>query len=637
MTSYPNTGSRTLSDAHRRMVYAESGIDPGVSRERGYYTARKRSEVPEAFKDYQKRPGLIIPVLTPAGERRVRLRPDRPRKGKDGRVRKYEQAGGVCCVLDVHPRNLKRLRDPAVPLWVVEGEKKGDALTSRGECAIALPGVWNFQRSGEMLPDWDYVALSGRLLYVCFDSDAWSNPNVQMALERLVAALETREAKVLVVHLEDNPDGSKVGADDHLAAGGTVDELKLRARTFVPEDIGQSRLSKDEKLRAAVKDLERQHAAADWTAPGGDADEDLYLTLAAHAAKHGTVLPEGVRVVVSWGTLQLEAKIGSSRTVGKGLARLEERGLLYRDTTGSKEGKPGAFVLKACAGVKHMGGSEAHGGQGTTLLQRYDRSTLHPRSPRLWASRPKFKPTKKMIREHRLGKLSRLPEPREGVKRLGKRRSHVFDRLDAAGGTLALEELGRLVGARPRDLTRRKRTEKGRDGLLIWPEEAGIITIDDGRVSLTPDWLDRLEDQRERGEEIEADKLAKNERKRRSLAYRDHLEKRRCKPRKSEQSAASLEARQRSREAKTAGLAAERERAAAAAKSEEQRRAEAFVQDRLRELGRVRLGLLQDIWRDEGGDSWTIPKAVEALECPVEELPEYGNRKFVFAPMEDVA
>ena len=86
-----------------------------------------------------------------------------------------------------------------------------------------------------------------------------------------------------------------------------------------------------------------------------------------------------------------------------------------------------------------------------------------------------------------------------------------------------------------------------------------------------------------------------------------------------------------------AGLAAIAERAAAAAKTEELRKAEAFVRDRLRELGRIRLELLQDIWHDEGGDPWTIPQAVETLGCRVEELPEFGNRRFVFAPAEYAA
>ena len=105
----------------------------------------------------------------------------------------------------------------------------------------------------------------------------------------------------------------------------------------------------------------------------------------------------------------------------------------------------------------------------------------------------------------------------------------------------------------------------------------------------------------------------------------------------SKPSAAGLEAVKRSHEQRRAGLVTIAERAAAAAKTEEQRKAEAFVRDRLRELGRIRLSLLQDIWHDAGGDPWTIPKAVEALGCRVEKLPEYDNRAFVFPPAERVA
>jgi hypothetical protein len=93
----------------------------------------------------------------------------------------------------------------------------------------------------------------------------------------------------------------------------------------------------------------------------------------------------------------------------------------------------------------------------------------------------------------------------------------------------------------------------------------------------------------------------------------------------------------RSNEARAAGLAAERARAAEAERAAEVRRAEAFVRDRLARLGRIRLGLLQDVWRDEGGDPWTIRPAVEALGCRVERLPEYENEPFVFPPAEEVA
>ena len=98
-----------------------------------------------------------------------------------------------------------------------------------------------------------------------------------------------------------------------------------------------------------------------------------------------------------------------------------------------------------------------------------------------------------------------------------------------------------------------------------------------------------------------------------------------------------LEAIRRSREHLRAGLAAIEERAAAAVALEVQGKAEAFVRDHLRELGRIRLALLQDVARDEDLDPWAIPKAVEALGCRVEKLPEFDNRRFVYAPAEGAA
>ena len=47
--------------------------------------------------------------------------------------------------VDCPPRCRPGLADPAVPLWITEGQKKADALASRGLCAIALLGVWNWR------------------------------------------------------------------------------------------------------------------------------------------------------------------------------------------------------------------------------------------------------------------------------------------------------------------------------------------------------------------------------------------------------------------------------------------------------------------------------------------------------------
>ncbi len=56
---------------------------------------------------------------------------------------------------------------------------------------------------------------------------------------------------------------------------------------------------------------------------------------------------------------------------------------------------------------------------------------------------------------------------------------------------------------RPWDLVRRKKTEKGRDGLLVVLEDSGILAIDGDVVTLTDNWLEALDEQRSLGKEID--------------------------------------------------------------------------------------------------------------------------------------
>ncbi len=64
MTSYPNGGSCTLSDSHRKMLFEESGISPEVAAERGYRTVTRRAELGE-FPEWQRRLGLYVPMRSP--------------------------------------------------------------------------------------------------------------------------------------------------------------------------------------------------------------------------------------------------------------------------------------------------------------------------------------------------------------------------------------------------------------------------------------------------------------------------------------------------------------------------------------------------------------------------------------------
>jgi len=605
------------------MLYDESGIDPGVAAERGYYTARRRSEVPETFKDYQRRRGLVVPMFSPDGETvGYQLRPDRPRKGG----LKYETPGGISPVVDVHPRMLEEVRHGDDTLLITEGAKTGDAATSGGIPTVVLAGVWMWcvpkVKPYRLKPCFDYIRLKGRVVIVAFDSDCMSKANVQDALVALVAALEERGAVVKVIYLPTAADGSKQGVDEYLAAGGTIREMFMLAREFDPADVGRIRLSRDEKLRSAVEDLERRWWDEEWKGRGGHTDRDIALKLIEAAARSGKMHADGLRIRVSWGTLQVEAKV-ARRTLGKALDRLEERGFMYRDNKGRKPDKTGAFVLRAKVDQYGRGVPQA-----TQELRSCDPGGLPlrgiPDVPRLRWSRPKFTPRRGLVSGTRRVRNSKPLPPRDRIERLGKICGAVVDALEIAGGTLTLAKLCEVL--------HRKRARDVRRRILPMLEDAGVVEVESDILHLAAGWSECLEAARVAGGELEADELAERRRRLNSRGYHSRNETTKSRP-----SAAGLEAIKRSHQQRQAGLAAIKERAAAAAKTMELRKAQAFLRDRLRELGRIRLALLQDIWHDAGGDPWTIPQAVEALGYRVEELPEFDNQRFVFPPMEGAA
>ena len=187
---------RCLADHHLEALIIGSGISEEVIRSRGYWTCTDPEDLVDlGFNKRQRRtPCLVIPVRGVNQEVPFhRIRPDDPRPDakKAGKVIKYDQPAGVPVALDI-PSPPDDLRDVTRRLWIVEGEKKADALVSRGEVAIALLGVWNWKKDGWMLPDWDHVPLMGRDVIIAFDSDAVQNYQVRLAEDALAKALEVR-------------------------------------------------------------------------------------------------------------------------------------------------------------------------------------------------------------------------------------------------------------------------------------------------------------------------------------------------------------------------------------------------------------------------------------------------------------
>ena len=225
---------------HRRMLLEESGISPAVVAQRGYYSAKTKTELARlGFSERQRRAvALVIPMYSPAGELVThQIRPDSPRENSDGIPIKYETPSRTPIHLDVHPSQTERVKDPSVPLWIVEGVKKGDSLVSRDQCAVALQGVWCWQKDGVPLPEWEDIKLWGRPVCVVFDSDVMTNSKVQAALEGLVSFLRGRGARVQVAYLPDKPNGAKQGVDDFLASGREVVDLKPFMHDGLREDL----------------------------------------------------------------------------------------------------------------------------------------------------------------------------------------------------------------------------------------------------------------------------------------------------------------------------------------------------------------------------------------------------------------
>ena len=201
-----------LLPQHAAML-AASLIAPEVARARGYSSITDVAALePLEFQPYQRRvPGLVVPISGVDGGLCLhQYRPDSPRRNAEGSVVKYESPAGARNVIDVPRPVFAQIGNPTVPLVVTEGAKKADAGVSAGYCTIALMGVWGWLGTNEhggrtALPDWRSIALKGRSgrrdVYLAFDSDAETKPEVYRALTELKAFLERRGARVRNIRL----------------------------------------------------------------------------------------------------------------------------------------------------------------------------------------------------------------------------------------------------------------------------------------------------------------------------------------------------------------------------------------------------------------------------------------------------
>lgn len=220
-----------------------SSISIDVIKERGYKSVLGRKELESlGFSSSQRRiPGILIPLRAPDGSPAGhQYRPDEPLVNDKGKVIKYVNPPESSLRLDMPLRCQVSAGDPRTELWATEGAKKADSLASQGACSINLSGVWGFKGKNRFgattfLADFDYIALKGRAVYLVFDSDITTKPQVRQAMLRLKEHLERKGAQVHIVQLPHGPDDAKTGVDDYLGGGHSIDDIKLLVVEDLPE------------------------------------------------------------------------------------------------------------------------------------------------------------------------------------------------------------------------------------------------------------------------------------------------------------------------------------------------------------------------------------------------------------------
>jgi hypothetical protein len=218
-----NKTSLILLPQDQQLIEA-SGITPQVAKVRGYYSAtHKRQLARLGFADYQQlTPALVIPIYNANGKiTTYQARPHQPRHDKNGKAIKYETPSGSSVVIDVPPSSRPQIGDRNIPLHITEGIRKADCATSRGLCCIALMGVASWRG----IEKWQGITLERRRVYLDFDSDVMSKEPVQRELRQLHQWLTDCKAEVQIIYFPSGPHGKKVGLDDYLVVGHTIQDL----------------------------------------------------------------------------------------------------------------------------------------------------------------------------------------------------------------------------------------------------------------------------------------------------------------------------------------------------------------------------------------------------------------------------
>jgi Bifunctional DNA primase/polymerase, N-terminal/Primase C terminal 1 (PriCT-1) len=249
--------------------------------------------------------------------------------------------------------------------------------------------------------------------------------------------------------------------------------------------------------------------AHEWRGMGGKSERDALIEALKLARRHGEVIGGGgVRVETSVRTWALATAVDKRTMLDyrkKGerkpgiISRLKHKGFV-RTERGTKSGA--IILLVPRAEFHHSNHRSSYrtskGASGETLRSPFS-------APRLRWSAPGKKPDLGLVRGTRRVRHGVRTPPRDSLQRLGKSAGAVVDTLEAFGCELELDDLyGRLYPDKSPDNRKRWRPRDLRRRVIARLEDAGVVSVAADVVSLTPEWLEALNLDRERGGEIEA-------------------------------------------------------------------------------------------------------------------------------------
>lgn len=222
---------KELRDALLRKL-AESGLDATDAKELEYhpYSIEELTTQLNGKLNCAPAAGFTIPYHTVLGKRteffRYRYLEQPTAKGFAAlTVRKpfrYIQPEGIKPQV-YFPKNfqwLAYLKKAVDDRWllITEGELKAACASKLGFPTLGLGGVWNFKGKKELVtPDLSGLELTNMSVYIVYDSDAATNPQVLAAENALAKQLLSLKAKPFVLRLPKLSEG-KTGLDDFLMA-----------------------------------------------------------------------------------------------------------------------------------------------------------------------------------------------------------------------------------------------------------------------------------------------------------------------------------------------------------------------------------------------------------------------------------